>query len=26
VRTVYYLLNGLLWGFGLMRANADPCR
>jgi hypothetical protein len=26
VRTVYYLLNDLLWGFGLMRANADPCR
>jgi len=26
VQTVYYLLNDLLWGFGLMRANADPCR
>jgi hypothetical protein len=26
VRTVYYLLNDILWGFGLMRANADPCR
>lgn len=26
VRTVYYILNGSLWGFGLMRANADPCR
>lgn len=26
VRTVYYVLNGELWGFGLMRANADPCR
>ena len=26
VRTVYYVLNGTLWGFGLMRANANPCR
>jgi hypothetical protein len=26
VRTVYYILNGSLWGFGLMRANANPCR
>jgi hypothetical protein len=26
VRTVYYILNGGLWGFGLMRANANPCR
>lgn len=26
VRTVYYELNGSLWGFGLMRANANPCR
>jgi hypothetical protein len=26
VRTVYYILNNILWGFGLMRANADPCR
>lgn len=26
VRTVYYILNGNLWGFGLMRANANPCR
>jgi hypothetical protein len=26
VRTVYYILNGNLWGFGLMRASANPCR
>jgi hypothetical protein len=26
VRTAYYILNGDLWGFGLMRANANPCR
>lgn len=26
VRTVYYILNGSLWGFGLMRADANPCR
>jgi hypothetical protein len=25
-RTVYYLFNGSLWGFGLVRAHADPCR
>lgn len=25
-RTVYYVLNGALWGFGLLRANANPCR
>jgi hypothetical protein len=25
-RTVYYLLNGTLWGFGLVRPRADPCR
>lgn len=25
-RTVYYILRGRLWGFGLMRAPADPCR
>ena len=25
-RTVYYVLNGNLWGFGLVRANANPCR
>ena len=25
-RTVYYILNGSLWGFGLVRANANPCR
>ena len=26
VRTVYYILNGSLWGFGLVRAHANPCR
>jgi hypothetical protein len=26
VRTVYYVLTGSLWGFGLVRANANPCR
>jgi len=26
VRTAYYVLNGNLWGFGLLRANANPCR
>jgi hypothetical protein len=26
VETIYYLLNGTLWGFGLMRADANPCR
>lgn len=26
VRTVYYVLNGSVWGFGLVRANANPCR
>ncbi len=25
-RTVYYLLNGTLWGFGLVRPHANPCR
>ncbi len=25
-RTVYYILRGRLWGFGLLRASADPCR
>lgn len=25
-RTVYYLLNGALWGFGLVRPHATPCR
>jgi hypothetical protein len=25
-RTVYYILNDILWGFGLMRPHADPCR
>jgi hypothetical protein len=26
VRTVYYVVNGNVWGFGLVRANANPCR
>jgi hypothetical protein len=26
VRTAYYVLDGKLWGFGLMRAQAAPCR
>jgi hypothetical protein len=26
VRTAYYVLNGKLWGFGLLRRNANPCR
>ncbi len=25
-RTAYYLLNGRLWGFGLFRRGASPCR
>jgi hypothetical protein len=25
-RTVYYVVSGKLWGFGLMAARADPCR
>jgi hypothetical protein len=25
-RTAYYVLNGRLWGFGLLRAQANPCR
>jgi hypothetical protein len=25
-RTVYYVLRGRLWGFGLLPAHADPCR
>ena len=25
-RTVYYVAQGKLWGFGLLRAQADPCR
>jgi hypothetical protein len=25
-RTVYYVLRGRLWGFGLLSAHADPCR
>jgi hypothetical protein len=26
VQTAYYLLDGKLWGFGLLRARASPCR
>jgi hypothetical protein len=26
VRTVYYVLRGRLWGFGLLPAHANPCR
>jgi hypothetical protein len=25
-RTAYYLVDGRLWGFGLLRRGADPCR
>jgi len=25
-RTAYYFVNSRLWGFGLLRANASPCR
>jgi hypothetical protein len=25
-RTTYYLVNGRLWGFGLFRQGANPCR
>lgn len=25
-RTVYYVVDSKLWGFGLFRASADPCR
>jgi hypothetical protein len=25
-RTVYYLYSGRLWGFGLFRRGASPCR
>jgi hypothetical protein len=25
-RTAYYLVNGRLWGFGLFRRDASPCR
>jgi hypothetical protein len=25
-RSVYYVLQGKLWGFGLLRAHANPCR
>jgi hypothetical protein len=26
LRTAYYVVDGKLWGFGLMRAQAAPCR
>jgi len=26
VTTAYYLFGGRLWGFGLMRSSASPCR
>ena len=26
VRTAYYIVDGKLWGFGLMRAQTSPCR
>jgi hypothetical protein len=26
VQTAYYILDGKLWGFGLLRASASPCR
>jgi hypothetical protein len=26
VRTVYYILDGKLWGFGLMHTRTSPCR
>ncbi len=26
MRTAYYVVDGKLWGFGLMRARANPCR
>ena len=25
-QTVYYILDGKLWGFGLLRAHTNPCR
>jgi hypothetical protein len=25
-RSVYYVVQGKLWGFGLLRAHSDPCR
>jgi hypothetical protein len=25
-RSVYYVVQGKLWGFGLLQAHADPCR
>jgi len=26
VRTVYYVVEGKLWGFGILQAHANPCR
>jgi hypothetical protein len=26
VQTAYYIVDGKLWGFGLMRAHSNPCR
>jgi hypothetical protein len=26
VQTAYYIVDGKLWGFGLLRAHANPCR
>jgi len=26
VRTAYYIVDGKLWGFGLLRAHTNPCR
>ena len=26
VQTAYYIVDGKLWGFGLMRAHTNPCR
>jgi hypothetical protein len=25
-RTVYYVVGGKLWGFGLLQPRANPCR
>jgi hypothetical protein len=26
IRTAYYIVDGKLWGFGLLRRDANPCR
>ena len=26
VQTAYYIVDGKLWGFGLLRAHTNPCR